>query len=413
MFIAAFLLIPSLIVQYVPPVRRWVGLADSASPFVLDDSEVANENVDTRVPAAAPAPASPVVPPKNEPDADLWGGAFRDRWSRLREELTTAERSKLLQVLRVARGGPRLTPADEKTWNEVVLNLEQRWRAHSEQAAAAVTELPEAERATWKEITERLAAAWERELRPALATAGGTGELSDDQRRTLVDLQEVFDGISLAVIRDNTVMRSTESDAWNRLMEQLHGSDLATLQAGSIGRVGFLQLFKQPTDYRGKLVTVRGDLRLGYRLAAPPNPDGISEYFVFWLKPAGGPNRPMVVYSLELPPGFRRLADKDRGEPPTELDDPVEITGYFFKNWAYPAQDHTRVAPLMLARRPEWHSFRATGGGQLPTTGTVVVAVVSAILFAIGLATFVYYKTKIPPRYTQEFRPPVIPVPKD
>ena len=65
-----------------------------------------------------------------------------------------------------------------------------------------------------------------------------------------------------------------------------------------MGRVAYLQLYKQSADYRGKMVTVKGTVRLAYRVAAPANYLGVKEYCVYWLYPAGGPDSPLIVYAL-------------------------------------------------------------------------------------------------------------------
>ena len=82
-------------------------------------------------------------------------------------------------------------------------------------------------------------------------------------------MQTTLDQVFLDSVRDNTVFRGGEKDAWFRMLEQLNERDLPTLRRESTGYVGFLQLYKQPTAYRGKLVTVAGTIRLGYYREAP------------------------------------------------------------------------------------------------------------------------------------------------
>jgi hypothetical protein len=150
------------------------------------------------------------------------------------------------------------------------------------------------------------------------------------------------------------VLRSAERHAWFRLLEKLDGRSLDELESSSTGRVGFVQLFDQPEQYRGQLVTVRGTAHRAYRVRAPENFYGIEHYYVFWLAPAGGPNSPICVYALETPPGFPPLKDKDLDGATTPLEEEMEFTGYFFKRWAYRAQDGLRIAPLVLAKAPRW-----------------------------------------------------------
>jgi hypothetical protein len=93
---------------------------------------------------------------------------------------------------------------------------------------------------------------------------------------------------------------------------------------------------------------------MAYRIQAPKNRAGVEHYYVFWIAPAGGPNSPICVYALETPPGFPAIKDKDRDRATTPLEVDVEFTGYFFKRWAYRAQDGLRIAPLVLAKAPRW-----------------------------------------------------------
>jgi predicted transporter len=111
-----------------------------------------------------------------------------------------------------------------------------------------------------------------------------------------------------------------------------------------------------------------------------------------------------VIYALETPPGYPKLADKDLGQPATDLNESVEVTGYFFKNWAYQAQDHTRLAPLLLARAPVWRPVVAPSR-SLPSAGAAIAAVLAAVLVAIALACFVYYKSQSSSQFATRFDP--------
>jgi hypothetical protein len=143
---------------------------------------------------------------------------------------------------------------------------------------------------------------------------------------------------------------------------------------------------------------------LAYRIGAPANNNGITGYYVYWLNPAGGPDRPIVIYALETPPGFPALADKDLGQQATELNESVEVTGYFFKNWAYQAQDHTRLAPLLLAKAPVWRPAVAPHR-ELPPAGAVIAAVLVSIVAAIALTYYVYHKSPPPSRFATRLNP--------
>ena len=407
MLVAFVILVPSLLIQNVPVLRSWAGLDEltASSQPPLAEAEIANEKVDTRLlpPSGSPNrdPLEPVVagvqganrvefPRGDAEQADNFQVATRDRWARLRDGLDLSENIRLQQVLKVARGGRALAEDDRQSWLPILEQLDARWNEHHREATAALEQVPDSERSVWTPVLERMDALWNDELRPALTAAGSGQPLNDSQRQVLSELQLVLDDLALEAVRDNTVMRASEGDAWFRLFEILQTSEPQSLQASPGGRVGFVQLFKQPNEYRGKLVTVRGDARLAYRIGAPANNNGITGYYVYWLKPVGGPNRPIVIYALETPPGFPTLADKDLGQSATELDESVEFTGYFFKNWAYQAQDHTRLAPLLLAKTPVWRPALVPNR-KLPSAGAAIAAVIASVIVAIALACFVYY----------------------
>ena len=78
------------------------------------------------------------------------------------------------------------------------------------------------------------------------------------------------------------------------------------LEQRSIGEVGYLQLFRQSKEYRGKLVTIRGRARQAYSVAAPQNDFGIKSYQVFWVRAEGGVNSPIVVYAAGRAGGVPR-----------------------------------------------------------------------------------------------------------
>ena len=147
----------------------------------------------------------------------------------------------------------------------------------------------------------------------------------------------------LAEVRDDTVFREADSEAWFALWKTILATDPAELDRRAGPPVGFSELFGQPRSFRGKPVRMRGTLRRLQRVAAPPNALEIDRYWQGWLDPEGGPPSPVVVYFLELP---------DTIKPGMRIIEPIEVVGYFFKRWAYQATDTIRTAPLLMARQP-------------------------------------------------------------
>lgn len=158
----------------------------------------------------------------------------------------------------------------------------------------------------------------------------------------------------LAQVKDDTVWRPEERAAWFSLVDRLQQENEQELRDESLGVVGFVQLFRQSSEYRGRLVTVRGTAKLAYRVPAARNELGVQEYCLFWLQPEDGTNLPIVVYALEPPVGFPPLTRQQ-----TALHEPLEVQGYFFKRWVYEAKDGLNSVPVLVAQRPAWNPLPA------------------------------------------------------
>lgn len=177
---------------------------------------------------------------------------------------------------------------------------------------------------------------------------------------------------ALSAVRDDTMFRGAEEEAWFQLWASLRSSDPRTLARADARPVGFAELHGQPRSFRGKLVRFRGMLHRLEQVTAPPNQYDVRDYWQGWLEPEGGPASPIVVYFLRLPEGMPRGF---------EMAEPVDVVGYFFKRWAYAATDAVRTAPVVLALEPIWRPRpavpRSTG-----LIGTIALATMLAVVFA-------------------------------
>ncbi|MBM4009891.1 MAG: hypothetical protein FJ286_00710 [Planctomycetes bacterium] len=184
---------------------------------------------------------------------------------------------------------------------------------------------------------------------------------------------------ALARVRDATFFRAADEEAWFQTWNTLRAAGLAAFRRAGPQPVAFRELFGQPRSFRGRLVAMRGTLHRLEELPAPANDHGVERYWQGWLEPEGGPSSPVVVQALRLPAGM-----------PTGLsiDEPVEVIGYFFKNYAYNAADTIRVAPVIMAvepiRRPR--PVAPAGGG---TGSTVLTTLLAATLVSLIGAAWV------------------------
>lgn len=191
----------------------------------------------------------------------------------------------------------------------------------------------------------------------------------------------------LTAIADDTIFRYDERHAWFNLLDVLNKAQQEGLRRASTGRASYAQLFKQSGDYRGELVTVVGTIRRAHPITAPRNDYGIEKYYQTWLQPDDNRASPMVVYCLKLPDGF-----------PTGMHvaEEVEITGFFFKRWAYRARDSLRTAPTLLAQTVDWRR-RAPAAGRGPTdTFSLLMIFGAALILSLSAVSYVYFRTRSP-----------------
>ena len=225
--------------------------------------------------------------------------------------------------------------------------------------------------------------------RPALPIDGFTTprptavESSSPKRRTSPS-REFLPGITpelLSTLEDNTVLRSAENQAWLTMFRLLQQTTQSEIEAQSIGGVGFVQLFRQTDVYRGHLVTTSGTIRRIEKIEAWPNELGLSYYYRWILKPEGGSNSPIVVYSLEMP---------DQLSVGDDLRHHASFTGFCYKRWAYLAGDGTRIAPLLLAKTASWSPPAPTKPELIPSRAQLISIVAAVALLAVTIAVMVY-----------------------
>ena len=190
----------------------------------------------------------------------------------------------------------------------------------------------------------------------------------------------------LEQIQDDSPFRRAERELWRRLLQVLHETAETELQKQSEGPVSYGQLFRQSGAYRGRLVTLRGQLRRAERVPMPSNPWGQQYYYQTWLQPVDQPANPIQIYCLELPEGFP-LGLK--------IQEEVEVTGFYFKRVAYQAQDGLRTAPTVVAKTVRWFARPSLAPEPAPLTGAPLMVILVAVA-GLGIATAVvlYYRSR-------------------
>lgn len=190
----------------------------------------------------------------------------------------------------------------------------------------------------------------------------------------------------LAPIKDNTVLRAAENDAWLAMLGALQSRTSEEVDSLSIGNVGFAQLFRQTDFYRGQVVTVSGTVRRLEAITPRENEHGIDQLYRWILQPRGSSSAPIVIYSIEKP------AQLDIDD---DLREPCSFTGFCFKRWAYVAGDGTRVAPLLLAKTPAWQPPTPPAPVELPSVESIVISLLSLAALAAVISTMVHRSANV------------------
>jgi hypothetical protein len=136
----------------------------------------------------------------------------------------------------------------------------------------------------------------------------------------------------------------------------------------------FFDLFKHPDLYRGRPVTLHGHVRKLVPMppGEHPYPHNVPMLYEAWLYTDDSQGNPAVVVFTEKPDGLPEGGD---------LAEEVTVTGYFYKMYAYDAQDTTRIAPMLLAGGVTWHPAPPVGWG--PTPPWVYAVITLAVLLLI------------------------------
>lgn len=186
----------------------------------------------------------------------------------------------------------------------------------------------------------------------------------------------------LAAVRDDRVFLGPENDAWLNLFDVLAKADPAALEKASLGPITFAQLFGQPDVYRGKLVEVQGTVVRATAAQLGKPHAGLDHYYQLWLRPDDNPNVPIVIHCLHLPPGFPQGV---------QISEQVRITGFFYKRWAYSAQDGPRVAPLLMAANLTWlHEPASPTAENTPAGLSLSIILAGSVVMAVWLALTVW-----------------------
>ncbi len=161
----------------------------------------------------------------------------------------------------------------------------------------------------------------------------------------------------LESIEDDTPLsRAVEKPAWDYLFGILHDSSETDLKRTAFAEVGFVELSRQPSEYRGRLVSVRGKLLrcqfIPERKESSPFAEPSAEpskplgFYESWILLNDEKHVPITVCSTAVPD------DMPLGD---DLLEKVELTGFFYKRQLFLSAENEEVsAPTILAKTLHW-----------------------------------------------------------
>lgn len=219
------------------------------------------------------------------------------------------------------------------------------------------------------------------EFRSFADDLSGNDRLRDDQptavRRPLAPRNPYhIDTDVLRVVQDNTLaIRHSESEAFFHVLDRARQFTPAQLEQAAEPGVQYLNLMQDPTLYRGKPVTIVGDLWRLYEFPASENDYGLTTLYEGWIFTPDSADRPIRVVCSRL--GRDLTVDAQRRTP-------VRVTGYFFKREGYNSQGGQKVTPTILAGEMERY---VSAFAPPPADGLVPIVLGTVVAIGLILAT--------------------------
>lgn len=197
-------------------------------------------------------------------------------------------------------------------------------------------------------------------------------EASDAQLQTAIRSGIRIDPAILVDIKDNTLgIRRDEATAFYEILDRARQTPLERLEKAAPPGVQYLNVMTDPTLYRGRPVTLIGEMWRLYEFPANENAFGIETLYEAWIFTADSGTHPTRVVCSTLDPPLQ-VGDSQRT--------PVKVTGYFFKREGYNSPGGLHVAPTILAGRLQ--PYRSPNA---PPPADGIISVMLTVVVGIGL----------------------------
>lgn len=178
-------------------------------------------------------------------------------------------------------------------------------------------------------------------------------------------------------VSDSTLgIRSHEANALYYLLAKATAIPQNVLEQSAEPAPPFVVVMTESPQYRGTLMTVKGQLKRLRSLPVEENKYGVSSLYEGWFFSKDSGTHPWRVLCTQLPPGI------PVGDNLTDMPE-VQVTGYYFKKYGYPsASGKLQTAPLLIARQVRWFP---PSQQTAPSSSGAVKYIVSLFL-VIGIA---------------------------
>lgn len=141
-------------------------------------------------------------------------------------------------------------------------------------------------------------------------------------------------------------IRHSEAPAYWGVLATVRDVPQAEFEQAALKEITYTQVFSDPDFYRGRPLTIDGELLRLTKLPLGKNEFGIETIYEGWLRNVDSGKNPYVFHCLDKPAA---LPESEK------LSERVRITGYFFKRYQYAAKSGLPyAAPLLLAKRIRW-----------------------------------------------------------
>lgn len=341
------------------------------------------------------------LPAKASQTAKDLQSTHRTLWIAILKKLTSAEQHTLVDTLHRARNGERGNDQQQTRWWALYQKIDLLYQKYEQQLMLSIhsttTALTPQQKIRAQAVLSQMRTRWTQPLRKAfldILEANPDEQAPAENQTEYQFIQHILDQIGISRIDDHTVFRNSDNLAWFRMLETLRTAAADRVQASVLATPNILELSKQQDTFRGKLISMRGEVRKAYRVRAPSNQLDIPQYYVLVIRPSGGGTTPLIVYCLQPPNGFPSLPDKDIDRSTADMNDVVQVTGYFFKSWAHAGpQGQMFSSPLMLANSFQWlpHEKLAPTTSVKPASQLPIWAIfVIPLVLAIGFTGIVY-----------------------